>query len=137
MSEGKTMHLDVITPDKKAFSGEVKFVVVRTELGELGILPRHADLVAALEIAPLRIDLPDGTRRFMANFGGFMEIKNNVITIVTPNCELPDEIDEDRAKRAKARAEERLKSRNADIDFHRAELALQRSLLRIDVKHKV
>lgn len=137
MSEGKTMHLDVITPDKKAFSGEVKFVVVRTELGELGILPRHADLVAALEIAPLRIDLPDGTRHFMANFGGFMEIKNNVITIVTPNCELPDEIDEDRAKRAKARAEERLKSRNADIDFHRAELALQRSLLRIDVKHKV
>lgn len=137
MSEGKTMHLDVITPDKKAFSGEVKFVVVRTELGELGILPRHADLVAALEIAPLRIDLPDGTCQFMANFGGFMEIKNNVITIVTPNCELPDEIDEDRAKRAKARAEERLKSRNADIDFHRAELALQRSLLRIDVKHKV
>lgn len=137
MSEGKTMHLDVITPDKKAFSGEVKFVVVRTELGELGILPRHADLVAALEIAPLRIDLSDGTRQFMANFGGFMEIKNNVITIVTPNCELPDEIDEDRAKRAKARAEERLKSRNADIDFHRAELALQRSLLRIDVKHKV
>lgn len=137
MSEGKTMHLDVITPDKKAFSGEVKFVVVRTELGELGILPRHADLVAALEIAPLRIDFPDGTRQFMANFGGFMEIKNNVITIVTPNCELPDEIDEDRAKRAKARAEERLKSRNADIDFHRAELALQRSLLRIDVKHKV
>lgn len=137
MSEGKTMHLDVITPDKKAFSGEVKFVVVRTELGELGILPRHADLVAALEIAPLRIDLPDGTSQFMANFGGFMEIKNNVITIVTPNCELPDEIDEDRAKRAKARAEERLKSRNADIDFHRAELALQRSLLRIDVKHKV
>lgn len=137
MSEGKTMHLDVITPDKKAFSGEVKFVVVRTELGELGILPRYADLVAALEIAPLRIDLPDGTRQFMANFGGFMEIKNNVITIVTPNCELPDEIDEDRAKRAKARAEERLKSRNADIDFHRAELALQRSLLRIDVKHKV
>lgn len=136
MSEGKTMHLDVITPDKSAFSGEVKFVVVRTELGELGILPRHADLVAALEIAPLRIDLPDGTRHFMANFGGFMEIKNNVITIVTPNCETSDEIDEDRAKRAKARAEERLKSRNADIDFHRAELALQRSLLRIDVKHK-
>ncbi|MBE6080237.1 MAG: ATP synthase F1 subunit epsilon [Veillonella sp.] len=137
MSEGKTMHLDVITPDKKAFSGEVKFVVVRTELGELGILPRHADLVAALEIAPLRIDLPDGTRKFMANFGGFMEIKNNVISIVTPNCETQEEIDEDRAKRAKARAEERLKSRNADIDFHRVELALQRSLLRIDVKHKV
>ena len=68
-------------------------MVVRTELGELGILPRHADLVAALEIAPLRIDLPDGTRQFMAIFGGFMEIKNNVITIVTPNCELPDEID--------------------------------------------
>lgn len=136
MSEGKTMHLDVITPDKKAFSGEVKFVVVRTELGELGILPRHADLVAALEIAPLRIDLPDGTRKFMANFGGFMEVKNNVISIVTPNCETPEEIDEDRAKRAKARAEERLKSRNANIDFHRAELALQRSLLRIDVKHK-
>ena len=65
-----------------------------------------------------------------------MEIKDNVITVVTPNCELPEEIDVERAKRAKARAEERLASKNAEIDFHRAELALQRSLLRLDVKNK-
>ena len=136
MSSGKTMHLDVITPDKTAFSGDVNFVVVRTEMGELGILPRHADLVVALELAPLRVDFPDGTRHFMANFGGFLEIKDNVITVVTPNCELPEEIDVERAKRAKARAEERLASKNAEIDFHRAELALQRSLLRLDVKNK-
>lgn len=73
----------------------------------------------------------------MANFGGFLEIKDNSVTIVTPNCELPEDIDVERAKRAKARAEERLHSKSADIDFDRARLALQRSLLRLDIKNKV
>ncbi|SUP43551.1 F0F1 ATP synthase subunit epsilon [Veillonella criceti] len=137
MSSGKTMHLNIITPDSTVYTGEVSFIVARTELGDLGILPRHANLVAALEIAPLRIDTTDGKKTYLANFGGFLEIKDNSVTIVTPNCELPEDIDVERAKRAKARAEERLHSKSADIDFDRARLALQRSLLRLDIKNKV
>lgn len=62
MSSGKTMHLNIITPDATVYTGEVSFIVARTELGDLGILPRHANLVAALEIAPLRIDTTDGKK---------------------------------------------------------------------------
>lgn len=137
MSSGKTMHLNIITPDATVYSGDVSFVVARTEIGDLGILPRHANLVAALEIAPLRLDSADGKKTFLANFGGFLEIKDNVVTVVTPNCELPEQIDVKRAQRAKARAEERLQSKNADIDFQRAQLALKRSLLRLDIKKKM
>ncbi|WP_295237696.1 F0F1 ATP synthase subunit epsilon [Veillonella sp.] len=137
MSSGKTMHLNIITPDATVYSGDVSFVVARTEIGDLGILLRHANLVAALEIAPLRLDSADGKKTFLANFGGFLEIKDNVVTVVTPNCELPEQIDVERAQRAKARAEERLQSKNADIDFQRAQLALKRSLLRLDIKKKM
>lgn len=137
MSSGKTMHLNIITPDATVYSGDVSFVVARTEIGDLGILPRHANLVAALEIAPLRIDTVEGKKMFLANFGGFLEIKDNEITVVTPNCELPEDIDVERAKRAKARAEERLQSKSEEIDFQRAQLALKRSLLRLDIKNKV
>lgn len=137
MSSESKIHLNVITPDSTIFSGDAKFVVVRTKDGELGILPRHANLVAALDMGLLRIDTVEGEQLFFANFGGFMDVKPNEINIVTPNCELPSEIDVDRAERAKERAEERLKSHHEDVDFDRARLALERALLRIEAKHKV
>ncbi|WP_295787520.1 ATP synthase F1 subunit epsilon [uncultured Veillonella sp.] len=137
MSSESKIHLNVITPDSTIFSGDAKFVVVRTKDGELGILPRHANLVAALDMGLLRIDTVEGEQLFFANFGGFMDVKPDEINIVTPNCELPSEIDVDRAERAKERAEERLKSHHEDVDFDRARLALERALLRIEAKHKV
>lgn len=137
MSSESKIHLNVITPDSTIFSGDAKFVVVRTKDGELGILPRHANLVAALDMGLLRIDTVEGEQLFFANFGGFMDVKPDEINIVTPNCELPSDIDVDRAERAKERAEERLKSHHEDVDFDRARLALERALLRIEVKHKV
>lgn len=136
MSSESKIHLNVITPDSTIFSGDAKFVVVRTKDGELGILPRHANLVAALDMGLLRIDTVEGEQLFFANFGGFMDVKPDEINIVTPNCELPSEIDVDRAERAKERAEERLKSHHEDVDFDRARLALERALLRIEVKKR-
>ncbi|MDY3974630.1 MAG: ATP synthase F1 subunit epsilon [Veillonella caviae] len=137
MSSESKIHLNVITPDSTIFSGDAKFVVVRTKDGGLGILPRHANLVAALDMGLLRIDTVEGEQLFFANFGGFMDVKPDEINIVTPNCELPSEIDVNRAERAKERAEERLKSHHEDVDFDRARLALERALLRIEAKHKV
>ena len=134
MSSESKIHLNVITPDSTIFSGDAKFVVVRSKAGELGILPRHANLVAALDVGQLRVDTLDGEQLFFANFGGFMDVTPTEINIVTPNCELPGEIDEERAKRAKERAEERLQSHHDDVDFDRARLALERALLCIEVK---
>ena len=69
--------------------------------------------------------------------GGFVEIEHNKVSIVTPNCESPETIDIDRAKRAKERAEGRLSNPTPDIDVERAELALARALLRLKVTQRI
>ena len=65
-----------------------------------------------------------------------MEVNANEVNIVTPNCELPEAIDLDRAKRAKERAERRLADKNTNIDIQRAQHALQRAMVRINVGGK-
>ncbi len=136
MSSVSTMRLNVITPDRIVFSDDVRFVVVRAGSGDLGILPNHSPLVATLRIWPMKIELPNGDKHELAIFGGFVEVNANEVNIVTPNCELPEAIDLDRAKRAKERAERRLADKNTDIDIQRAQHALQRAMVRINVGGK-
>lgn len=127
------MTLQIITPDEIAYTGEASFLVGKAIDGEFGILPNHAPMIVALDIAPLRLDAPDGQKHYLAVFGGFCEIEHNQVSIVTLYCQLPDSIDVDRAQRAKQRAEERLASKSPDIDVERAEHALARALLRLHV----
>ena len=127
------MSLQIITPDAVVFEGQSTFFVVKAIDGQFGILPNHAPMIIALDLAPLRIDQPDGTSRELAVFGGFCEIEHNKVSIVTPDCQDPSSIDVERARRAKERAEGRLSNPTPDIDVERAEAALQRALLRLHV----
>ncbi len=133
MSSVNTMRLNVITPDSIVFSDDIRFVVARTGSGDIGILPNHSPLVATLRIWPVKIEMPNGETHELAVFGGFIEVNANEVNIVTPNCELPEAIDLDRAKRAKERAERRLADKNTNIDIQRAQYALQRAMVRIHV----
>lgn len=127
------MKLEIITPDEVVYSGEAIFVVGRAVDGEFGILPNHAPAVFALDVASFRIDMADKTSMKVAVFGGFLEVRDNHVDIITPNCELPENIDVERARRARKRAEDRLASRDPAIDERRAKLALARALLRIRI----
>ena len=127
------MSLQIITPDAIVFEGKSTFFVGKAIDGQFGVLPNHAPMIIALDLAPLRIDQPDGTSRELAVFGGFCEIEHNKVCIVTPDCQDPSSIDVERARRAKERAEGRLSNPTPDIDVERAEAALQRALLRLHV----
>ena len=127
------MTLTIITPDAIVYDDKADFFVGHAIDGEFGVLPNHAPMIIALDLAPLRIDQPDGTSRELAVFGGFCEIEHNKVSIVTPDCQDPSSIDVDRARRAKERAEGRLSNPTPDIDVERAEAALQRALLRLHV----
>ena len=127
------MTLTIITPDAIVYDDKADFFVGRAIDGEFGVLPNHAPMIIALDLAPLRIDQPDGTSRELAVFGGFCEIEHNKVSIVTPDCQDPESIDVERAQRAKERAEGRLANPTPDIDVERAEAALQRALLRLHV----
>lgn len=97
------MSLQIITPDAIVFEGNSTFFVGKAIDGQFGILPNHAPMIIALDLAPLRIDQPDGTSRELAVFGGFCEIEHNKVSIVTPDCQDPSSIDVERARRAKER----------------------------------
>lgn len=127
----KTMRLDILTPERTVCCVEVDMVIARAVDGEVGILYNHAPLVVALDIAPLRYKIGD-EEHFVAVCNGFMEVRDNRISVMAPCAENEEEIDVRRAAEAKARAEERL-AHKADIDVSRAEIALQRALMRLKI----
>lgn len=134
----KTIRLDIVTPEKVAYSEDVTMVIARTTAGDIGILPGHAALIAALAIWPLRVII-DSDEVQIAMCGGFIEVQPEKITVLANCAELADEIDVKRAEAAKERAEDRL--RRGEADVARAEVALKRAMVRLKVaeysKHKM
>lgn len=129
MSE-KTQRLEIVTPQKKVFSEDVRFVVAPGIEGELGILPDHAPLISALNIGVLRIQQDGKNFKVVVN-GGFMEVRNSRVTVLANSAERVENINVARVEAAKQRAEQRLASGGADIDVARAELALKRAIMRL------
>lgn len=129
MSE-KTQRLEIVTPQKKVFSEDVKFLVAPGTDGELGILPEHAPLITSLNIGIMRIQ-QEGKNIKVVVTGGFMEVRNNKVTVLANAAERAEDIDVARAEAAKQRAEARLAAKTPDIDVLRAELALKRALTRL------
>ena len=134
----KKIRLDIVTPEKVAYSDDVTMVIARTTAGDIGILPGHAALIAPLAIWQLRI-LQDSEETQLALCGGFIEVQPEKITILANCAELPHEIDIPRAETAKQRAESRLRDSKSTIDIARAELALKRAMIRLIVgkQHKI
>lgn len=129
-----TLTLRVITPDRIALDRQVSSVTIPGVDGQIGILPRHAPMIAALETGILRYTV-DGQKAALFVSGGFAEMRGETVRIVTEAGERPAEIDEARAREAEKRARERMEGGRAlkgePIDLLRAENALRRSLMRL------
>ena len=130
--QSRLFRLQVISPDRIFYDGEVEMVEMRTSEGEIGVYKNHIPLTAILVPGVLKIK-EDGGERKAALHDGFVEIFGDHITILAESCEWPEEIDVQRAKEAKLRAERRLSSGDAEVNVARAELALRRSLLRLEL----
>ncbi|WP_294796399.1 F0F1 ATP synthase subunit epsilon [uncultured Fenollaria sp.] len=127
------LYLKVVTPDKLFFEGEIDMLVARTIEGDVGILFNHSPLVTILDIG--RLVIKDGDeRKIAACAGGYIDVRNNNITVVSDACEWEDEIDINRAERAKERASKRLEDKGTDT--FKAELALKKAINRINVGNK-
>ena len=123
------MQVEVVSPERILFSGEADMVVCRTLAGEIAFLTGHAPFTGALDIAPVRIKLADGSMERAAVHGGFVEVKDNRVTILSDVAELASQIDVERARRARDEAEEHLRH-NDDAD---CEAQLRRAHVRIDL----
>ncbi len=125
------MALDValVSPERILYTGEADMVVCRTPEGEIAFLSGHAPFVGTLEIAPVRVILTDGAEVKAAVHGGFVEVRDNKVSVLSDIAELPDQIDTARAERALQEAE-RLGAETEDVDRERA---IRRAKLRLDV----
>ena len=129
-----TILLEVATPDKgDVYNKEINMLIVRSICGELGILPKHANLLTELIPHAMRIK-ESGAESQLFVSGGFMEVTPDKITILADAAEDPDSIDVERAQAAYKRAEERLAKKSPEIDIDRAEAALARAKARLLVK---
>ena len=131
----KFFRLQVISPDRIFYDGDVEMVELRTSEGEMGVLKGHIPLTAILVPGVLKIK-EDGQEKQAALHDGFVEIFHDHMTILAESCEWPEEIDLRRAEESKARAEQRLQSGDANINIARAELSLRKSLIRIQLAQK-
>lgn len=126
----KTIKLEVVTPERIVFNDEAESIVVPGSEGYLGIMANHAPIITSLKIGVVQI-IKGNQETKLALSGGFLEVNNNKATILADTAERDEEIDVQRAKGAKERAEQRILEKQADTDIRRAEVALQRAMARL------
>jgi F-type H+-transporting ATPase subunit epsilon len=124
------LNVEVVSPERVLYSGEADMVVCRTTDGEIAFLPGHAQFLGALGIGVVRSLLPDHGEQAIAVHGGFVEVANDRVIVLSDVAELADQIDVERARRAMQRAEERLA---ANPDDEEAQAALLRARTRLEV----
>lgn len=126
--------LQIVAPDRIFLEDEADMIELTTTEGQIGVLKDHIPLTAIIAPGVLHIK-KDGKEREAALHEGFLEILGDKVIILAESCEWPEEIDINRANEAKIRAERRLKG-NSEINQARAELALRRSLVRLELAEK-
>ncbi len=131
-----TLHLEIITIERKMFDDHVNMVIAPGTEGMLGILPRHAPLITGLTFGELQVKKDGQEDQFFAIGGGFMEVQPDHVVVLADAAERAEEIDVARAEAARRRAEEFLVRSKEEADFARAEVALRRSILRIKVAER-
>ena len=134
-----SIELIIVTPERQLLRETVVEITLPGAEGQLGILPGHAPLITELGIGELNYDTKkSGESAPIAIISGFAEVLGDRVTVLAETAERPEEIDLARAEEAKKRAEQRLAAAatDPDIDWGRAAIALQRSLIRIQVARK-
>jgi F-type H+-transporting ATPase subunit epsilon len=134
MAEG-TIDLTIVTPERSVVHEQVEELQIPGAEGYLGILPGHAPLFSELKVGEVAYRKGD-TWFFLAVAWGFVEVQSNQVRILAETAERAQEIDLERANRAKERAEQLISKGGEDVDYRRALVALERALIRIQVARK-
>ena len=127
-----TYHLQVVSLDGIEYEGDVEKILLRTVDGDVEILARHTNYCTGIGMGTARVTLGDGTERKAACIGGMISVMDGEVRVLPTTWEWSDEIDVERARSAKARAEEALKDAQLTKEARvRAEAKLYRALVRI------
>ena len=130
----KLMDVKIMAPDRIFYEGQVSFIEFNSTEGILGIYPKHIPMTVVVAPGVLKIVEENGDAKEAALLSGFAEVLGDSITILAESVEWPEEIDIKRAEEARIRAERRIKDSSQDLN--RAELALKRSVVRMQLGAK-
>ena len=128
----KSLTLEVVTPDRAIIKEQVDEVVLPGSEGSFGVLPGHAPLLATLQVGEMWYRKGQEIHYLVLAFG-FVEVLPDKVTVLAQVAEKAEEIDLTRAEAAKVRAEERIATPQANMDFERARIAMMKSLVRLQV----
>ena len=131
--ENKLFTVEIITPDRVFYRGEGDMIEFTSAAGDLGVYKNHSPLTTVLAPGVVKIHKSGEDDVVAAVHSGFAEILPDKVTLLAEIAEWPDEIDKGRAEAAMKRAEERLAHRTEAIDVKRAEFALRKALVRLDI----
>lgn len=132
----KNFQLDIVTPAKTVYSGEVQSFTAPGVMGNFQVLFNHAPLLSSIGIGEIKVVESNGTSLHFATSGGFVEVKSNKVILLAESAERSDEINVERAEKAKTRAAERINKKDRETDDARARVALSRSINRMKIASK-
>jgi F-type H+-transporting ATPase subunit epsilon len=127
-----TYKLDILTPERKFFSGEVEALIYHIADGEICILKGHMPAVTGLDIGDILIK-QDGKWKVAVASEGFVEVRPDQVLVFAQAVEWPEEIDVNRAKAARERAEERMRQKQSMVQYRLSKISLARAMARLRV----
>jgi F-type H+-transporting ATPase subunit epsilon len=126
-----TMHVNIVSAEQEIFSGTVEQVIAPAKMGEVGIYPRHTQLLTQLKPGEVRVVKEGGEEEFFFVSGGMLEVQPHVVTVLADTALRARDLDEAKAMEAKARAEQALEDRQSDIDYATAEAELAEAIAQL------
>jgi len=131
------MHLNIVSAENEIFSGTITQVFAPAEMGEVGVMPRHAPMLSTLKPGVVRVISQDGEEQSFYVSGGILEIQPHVVTILSDTALRAADIDESAALEAKARAEAAMKDKASEMDYAKAKSELIEAVAQIEALKKL
>ena len=132
-----TMHVDIVSAEKSIYSGTAEMVFAPAEFGEVGIAPRHSQMLCLLRPGEVRVKVDDSNEEIIYVSGGILEVQPHVVTVLSDTAERAQDLDEAAAHEAKQRAEQMLADRKSDMDFAKAQAELAEAVAQLRAIQKL
>jgi F-type H+-transporting ATPase subunit epsilon len=132
-----TMHINIVSAENEIYSGTITQVFAPAEMGEVGVMPRHAPMLSTLKPGVVRVISQDGEEQSFYVSGGILEIQPHVVTILSDTALRAADIDESAALEAKARAEAAMKDKASEMDYAKAKSELIEAVAQIEALKKL
>ena len=133
-----TFHLDVVTAEQSLFSGMVEEVIAPGAMGDLGIMPRHSQLISKLRAGELQYKTTEGAMASLFVSGGVLEVQPHVVTVLADTGMRAEDLDEAAAREAMKQATDALQGKDPeDLDYEAIQSELEAAKAQIEMLHRI